>query len=78
MSDLTLIPTKFADVVPSDTAPVNANLGLFIGTAGVVKAAGADGVVATFTASAGQYLTGRFHRVLATGTTATGIVALTA
>ena len=78
MSDLSLIPSKFSDVVPSDTNPVNASLGLYVGGAGIVKVAGADGVVATFTVNAGQYLSGRFHRVLATGTTAAGIVALSA
>ena len=76
MSDFSLIPSKFVDVTPSDTNPVNATLGLYVGGAGVVKVAGADGVIATFAVNAGQYLSGKVHRVMATGTTASGIVAL--
>ena len=76
MSDLTLIPAKFLDITPSDTAPVNATLGLYIGTGGIVKVAGADGIIATFKVDDSQYVTGKIHRVMATGTTATGIVAL--
>lgn len=76
MSDFTLIPSKFLDITPSDSAPVNASLGLYIGTNGIVKLVGADGVIATFRVGDGQYLTGRIQRVMATGTTATGIVAL--
>ena len=75
MSDLTLVPRRFVDVTPSDSATVNVTLGLYVGTSGTVKAAGEDGVVATFQTAAGQYIQGRFSRVLATGTTATGIVA---
>ncbi len=74
--DETLIPAKFANVTKSDTNPVNANLGLYIGGSGDVVVKGADGVSATFTVGSGQYLTGRFHMVMSTGTTATGIVAL--
>ena len=76
MSDISLIPTSFFDVTPSDTAPVSTTLGLYIGTAGILKLAGVNGIVATFKVNDGQYLTGRFHRVMATGSTATGIVAL--
>ena len=76
MSDLSLIPTSFFDVTPSDINPVCTTLGLYVGTAGVLKLAGNNGVIGTFQATAGQYLTGRFHRVMATGTTASGIVAL--
>ena len=74
--DATLIPTKFANVTKSDTVPVNAALGLYIGTGGDVTVKGADGVSAKFVAGAGSYLTGRFHMVMSTGTTASDIVAL--
>ena len=76
MSDLTLIPGRFANVTPSDSNAVNTTIGLFVGGAGVVKATGRDGVVASFTVVAGQRLIGCFNLVMATGTTATGIVAL--
>lgn len=71
------IPDLFSDVTPSDTASLPANvIGLYVGGAGTVKASGQDGTVGTFVVAAGQYLTGTFRRVLATGTTATNIVAL--
>lgn len=76
MSDLTLIPSKFMDVVPSDSNAINTDLGLYCGGAGVVKVVGRNSVTATFTVQAGQHLSGKFNLVLATGTTATGLVAL--
>lgn len=77
MSDLTTIPASFANVTPSDTEPLSGRvIGLFVGAAGNVTVKGADGVAATFAASAGQYLVGRFRVVMSTGTTASGIVAL--
>ena len=76
MSDLTLIPTKYKPVTKSDTVPVGATMGLYVGGAGDVTVKGDDGVEATFACQSGQYLSGRFCFVMATGTTATGIVAL--
>lgn len=76
MSDLTLIPSRFRDVVPSDTNAINIELGLYCGSAGVVKVVGRDSVTATFNVTAGQTLKGKFNFVLATGTTATGLVGL--
>ena len=76
MSDLSLIPSAFFDVTPSDTAPVGTTLGLYVGTAGTLKLAGSNGTIATFKVNDGQYLSGKFNRVMATGTTASGIVAL--
>ena len=70
-----LIPTKYFPITPSDTVPVNTGLGLYVGNEGNVVVAGVDGVQATFIASAGQYLSGRFHRVMA-ASTATGLVGL--
>ena len=76
MSDV-LIAKRFANVTPSDSTVISdASLGLYIGGAGTLAAAGVDGVVANFTVIAGQLVAGRFTLVKATGTTATGIVAL--
>lgn len=75
MSDFTLIPKRYAAVTPSDTVPVNAELGLFVGGGGNVVVTGADDVTATFIAGDGQYLTG-YVRLVKAATTATGIVAL--
>ena len=75
MSDLTLIPSKFKPVTASDTAPVGATLGLYVGGAGSVVVKGEDDIQATFVCQAGQYLVGRFALVMA-ATTATNIVAL--
>jgi len=74
--DATLIPQRWASVTPSDTAGIGNTIGLFVGGAGNVNAQGSDGVAAVFACQAGQYLTGKFAKVLATGTTATNIVAL--
>ncbi|MGG7566230.1 spike base protein, RCAP_Rcc01079 family [Rhodovulum sp. DZ06] len=68
----------FAPVTPSDGAdlPGGAARAIFVGGAGDVVLRGPDGVEATFSSGAGQYHPVRAVRVLATGTTATGIVAL--
>lgn len=76
MSDLTLIPSRFAAVTPSDTTPMSRVIGLHVGGAGNVAACGVDGVVVTFVVTAGTFLRGSFTKVMATGTTSTGIVAL--
>ncbi|MBI5270711.1 MAG: hypothetical protein HY856_13650 [Burkholderiales bacterium] len=76
MSDKTLIPNDFANVTPSDTEVLSSfTIGLFVGTGGAVVVEGVSGVASTYQAQSGQYLTGRFRRVRATGTTASGIVA---
>lgn len=71
MSDRSLIPAKFSTITPSDTAPIGPTIGIYCGSGGNVNAAGVDGVSAIFAVSAGQYLTGHFHMVLATNTTTT-------
>jgi hypothetical protein len=72
-------PSKhFVNVTPSDTVDL-ARLpkGLYISGAGNVVCQNIDGTSATFTAvPAGTVLPIRAKRVLATGTTATGIVSL--
>lgn len=75
MSDPTLIPSNYANVTPSDTTPLGATLGLYVGVSGAVVVMGANGTQATFQALAGQYLSGRFQRVMA-ASTASSIVAL--
>lgn len=76
MSDFTLVPTRFATVTPSDTSPINATLGLYINVGGNIVVTGANGVAVTLAVKDGQYLSGAFVLVKATGTTATGITAL--
>lgn len=75
MADQTLIPSSFKPVTPSDTIPVISNIGLYIGIGGNVVVKGQDGVTATFVATEGQYLSGRFYYVMA-ATTASSIVSL--
>jgi len=74
--DYRTIPSKFFAVTPSDTASLQPNIGIFVGNAGSVVAQGVDGVSATFVCTAATRLMGQFTKVLATGTTATGIVGL--
>lgn len=74
MSDPTLLPKRFMNVTPSNTVSLPSNIGLYIGVGGDVIASGEDGVQATFTCQAGQYLVGEFQ-YLHVGTTASGIVA---
>lgn len=70
------IPNDWSDLTPSDTVLISPCIGLYVGVAGLIRAAGANGGIGTFQAQTGQYLVGRFTKVLATGTTATGLVAL--
>ncbi len=74
--DFTLIPKRWAAVVPHDTNRFAGAIGLYVGGAGVVVGVGTDGNYASFTVQAGQYLVGQFTGVMSTGTTASGIVAL--
>lgn len=76
MPDSTQIPRRWVDLTASDTAVIVPTIGLYIGTGGSLVGVGLDGVSATYQPSAGTYLTGRFTAVRATGTTASGIVAL--
>ena len=73
---------RFAAVTPSDSTtygtatapPIDA---LYVGAAGAVALAGNDGVATTLSAvAAGTVLNVSPARVMATGTTATGLVAL--
>lgn len=64
-------------VTPSDSAPlVPTPKALYVGVAGNLSVTGADGVAATFAVAAGSYHPLCAVLVRATGTTATGIVAL--
>lgn len=74
--DSTLIPRRYSDVTPSDTTSLGPTIGLYVGGAGTVKASGLGGAVGTFVCQAGQVIPGEFRQVLATGTTATSIVAM--
>jgi hypothetical protein len=68
----------FAAVAPSDTQdlPLGLTRGLFVGQAGVFAVHDERGVVVSFVSNDAQYHPLRVRRVLATGSTATGIVAL--
>lgn len=68
---------RWATVTPSDANDLDTvPKALRIGSAGNVKLAGSDGVAVMFSVSTGEILPLRARRVHATGTTATGIVAL--
>jgi hypothetical protein len=68
---------RFAPVVPSDATVYSpAFRRLFVGGAGTVTVVGQDGVSATFTVGAGVDLNVSGSKVMATGTTATLIVAM--
>jgi hypothetical protein len=69
---------RFVAVAPNDTAPLpgGTSRGLHVTVAGTLSVADADGNVVTIASGAGQYHPLRVARVLATGTTAGGIVAL--
>lgn len=69
--------SSFGPVTPSDGTPFAVTpKALFVGGAGNLIAKGSDGTSATFAVAAGQILPIRPQYVMATGTTATGIVAL--
>ena len=64
-------------VTPSATTEIPLGLGLYIGGGGDVAVRCEDGSTGTFVAvPAGTFMPGRFDRVLASGTTATNILAL--
>lgn len=72
-----LIPTGFVACTPSDTTFVDF-VGLLVGGAGNVTVIDGYGVSTLITAIAGQTITGKIVKVMATGTTATLLVGLKA
>lgn len=67
----------WAAITPSDTETLDPiPRAVFVGTAGTITAVGADGVSAPFAALAGQELSIQPSKIMATGTTASGLVAL--
>lgn len=69
--------TKVAEITPNDSATLSLR-GIFVGGAGDVEFVDDDGNAATFTCVAGNILpvAGGACKVMATGTTATALVAL--
>lgn len=63
-------------VTPSDATQLGGVRGLYVGGAGDVAVEMQAGTTLTFAATAGGVLPIKVKRVLATGTTATGIIAL--
>jgi hypothetical protein len=68
----------FTAVAPDDAAdlPLGLTRALFVGDGGVFSVHDADGRVVSFASNDAQYHPLRVRRVLETGTTAAGIVAL--
>ncbi len=67
----------FRAITPSDGADLAAETrAIWVGTTGAVVARDEFGVDTTFAAKGGSWIPIRTKRVLATGTTATGLVAL--
>ena len=62
-------------ITPTDGLAIYADA-LFVGTAGTVACKDRDGTSATYTVPAGGYILAQVTEVMATGTTATGIVGL--
>ena len=74
MSDTAI---HFATVTPSDTADIGQCDAIFVGTGGNLACWNANGSSVTFTnVQNGQLLPIKTTRVLSTGTTASGIIAL--
>lgn len=74
---LTAPATGIAEITPSDTEDLaQVSRGLIIGGAGEVRVRMLDGSEGTVTLAAGVGIPLRVVRVFATGTTASGIVAL--
>lgn len=72
-------PAEYAAAItPSDTVDLTMQCrGIYVGVAGNVAVHGSDGVATTFVGlAAGSVLPFRAKRVLATGTTATSLVAM--
>lgn len=62
-------------ITPADGTALYADA-LFVGTGGTVACKDRDGTTATYTVPDGGYVLAQVTEVLATGTTATGIVGL--
>lgn len=62
-------------ITPNDTTAIYADA-LHVGTGGTVACHDRDGTAATYTVPDGGYVLAQVTKVLATGTTATGIVGL--
>lgn len=68
-------PKHHFPITPNDaTDMANIPRSIFIGVAGTIVLHDASGTAATYTCPAGYELFGHFRRVLATGTTASGLV----
>lgn len=68
---------RWAAVTTSDTTNFSElPKAIYVGTAGIIAAVGADGVVANFFAPDGTTVLIRPKRINTTGTTASGLVAL--
>ena len=77
MGDKTSTAKSWADITPSDTASIEPTpQAVRVNGAGDVVAVGADGVSCTFTAVDGDMLMIQPVKIMATGTTATGLIAL--
>lgn len=77
MSNRTFSATRWAAITPSDSDTIEPfPVAVYCGGDGDVVASGEDGTQATFAVSAGQTLLIQPLRILATGTTATGLIAL--
>lgn len=76
MGEKTSTATSWAAVTPSDTAKIEPTpQAIRANVAGDIVAVGSDGVSVTFTVTDGGELPIQPVQILATGTTATGIVA---
>jgi len=76
-SSKTFPATSWAAITPSDTAGLQKlPASVFVGVGGTVTVKGSDGTSALFTAVSGQILPIQPTFVMATGTAATGLVAL--
>lgn len=77
LNDATVSADRWFAITPSDETDLAIKpRALFVGSAGNLVLVGADGVSAPFPALAGQTLALSPHRVMATGTTATGLVGI--
>lgn len=68
--------TGCAAVTPSDSTTFGVTRALWVGGAGTITVVFADGSTATFSGVGGVLLPFRVVKVMATNTTATGIVAI--
>ena len=77
LTDATVPADRWFAITPSDSEDLAVKpRAIFVGTGGDLVLFGADGVSATFAVADGAMLPLSPHRVMATGTTATGIVGM--